>query len=111
VPGHPERAQLGLGERPDVPGDHRLHGVRRPQAGQRGQRRRRPGQGVASLRDQGTKPGCLVGEPGQERLDMLLRIADPGPLQRVEDDRPVGPPAMGATRCSSRPKSWRKTVP
>jgi hypothetical protein len=95
VPGHPESAQLGFGERPDVPGDHRLHGVRRTQAGQRGQRRRRPGQGAASLHDQGTEPRCLVRESGQERLDMPVRIADPGSLQRVEDDRPVGPPGHG----------------
>jgi PAS domain S-box-containing protein len=97
VAGQPQRFQLGLGERADVPGEDRLHDQRRraSKGGDGGQRRGCSRQGPADVPDHRAQSRSLRGQPGQECLDVPLRVADPGPRQRVQGDGPVGPPGHG----------------
>jgi hypothetical protein len=87
----PGRAQLQRRERPDVAGED---GLPEAGSGQGGDGVRRAGHG-ANVRGLGSvHRGDPAGQRREEVIYPALRLGHPGELQRVQGDRPVGPPGL-----------------
>ncbi len=98
-----ERRQLGLGDRPDVPGQNGLHDA--GHAGQRGERGVRARQRLRGVGDHASHPGREAGQGRLECCHLPARIGHAGQLKYVERDRMVGPARHA--RCVGR----RREIP
>jgi hypothetical protein len=85
----PRQPQLQRRERPDVTGEY---GLADTNQGQLIDGRRRPGHGPhVSPHGAG---GRQLAQRGEEAIHLVSRRGDPGERERVQDDRPVGPPGL-----------------
>ena len=86
-----KRGQLHFGDGPDVAGKHRLVDPSRPaKDSRRGERRRGARQYPSLDLHRRTHVGRVRAQPGDERVHVLARLADPGQFQCFQDDRAVG---------------------